>query len=85
MKAVDGPCADMDQGCKHCEELLQPYLDRELTGAERLEAEGHLQDCGYCAKRYHFEEDLRLYVRRCCDEPMSAELKQKLAALRTPL
>jgi anti-sigma factor (TIGR02949 family) len=72
-------------GCEKCEELLQPYLDRALTDAERAEAELHLQGCGYCSKRYHFEEDLRLYVRRCCEEPMPAALKQKLAELRTPL
>jgi Putative zinc-finger len=30
--------------CAKCEEQLQPYLDRELTDAERLEAEGHLDN-----------------------------------------
>jgi mycothiol system anti-sigma-R factor len=71
--------------CEKCEEMLQPYLDRELDETERREAETHLVECGYCRKRYHFEEDLRRFVRRCCDEPMPAELKAKLASLRTPL
>ena len=74
-----------DCGCSKCEELLQPYLDRELTEVERLEAETHLDDCGYCARRYRFESSLRMYVRKCCDEPMPVELKERLAALRTPL
>ena len=37
--------------CVKCEEQLQPYLDRELTDAERAEAEGHLDNCSYCRKR----------------------------------
>jgi mycothiol system anti-sigma-R factor len=71
--------------CEKCEEMLQPYLDRELNESERREAEGHLFQCGYCSKRYRFEEDLRRFVRSACDEPMPAELKAKLASLRTPL
>ena len=71
--------------CEKCEELLQPYLDRELDDAERREAESHLDDCGYCKKRYRFEESLRRYVRSACTEEMSPELKARLASLRTPL
>jgi anti-sigma factor RsiW len=71
--------------CEKCEELLQPYLDRELTDAERLEAEAHLDLCAYCRKRYRFEESLRRYVRQAWSEGMPPDLKEKLAALRTPL
>jgi hypothetical protein len=52
---------------------------------EQAEAEKHLAECEWCAKRYRFEEKLRQYVRVAGDEPMPPELKQKLAALRTPL
>jgi mycothiol system anti-sigma-R factor len=71
--------------CEKCEEVMQPFLDRVLIDTERAEAEQHLAGCGYCRRRYRFEESLRQYVRHCCDEPMPVELKQKLAALRTPL
>jgi anti-sigma factor (TIGR02949 family) len=71
--------------CQKCEEMLQPYLDRDLSDEERAEAETHLQSCSYCSKRYRFEESLRRYVRQAVAEPMPAELKQKLAELRTPL
>jgi len=64
---------------------MQPYMDRVLTDAERAEAEEHLNDCAYCRKRYRFEADLRQFVRQAFVEPMPAELKQKLADLRTPL
>ena len=71
--------------CVKCEEMLQPYLDRELTDTERAEAEVHLNACDYCRKRYRFEEALRRFVRQAAAEEMAPELKAKLAALRTPL
>jgi anti-sigma factor (TIGR02949 family) len=71
--------------CTQCEEMLQPYLDRVLSEEERIEAEDHLNRCAYCAKRYRFEESLRQFVRQAGSEPMPAELKAKLSALRTPL
>ena len=71
--------------CAACEEVLQPFLDRELNESERREAERHLAACGYCAKRYRFEETLRRFVRQATVEEMPLALKQKLQALRTPL
>lgn len=71
--------------CDECEQMLQPFLDRELSDAERAEAEAHLDNCSYCRKRYRFEEALRTFVRQAAVEEMPPSLKQKLAALRTPL
>ena len=75
---------DLD-ACAACEEVLQPYLDRVLTEDEYHEAEQHLEECGYCFKRYRFEVSLRQYVRIACREEMAPGLKQRLQALRTPL
>jgi mycothiol system anti-sigma-R factor len=72
--------------CAHCEEVMQQYMDRVLTDAERAEAEAHLDECAYCRKRYRFEETLRTFVRQAvAAEPVPVELKQKLLELRTPL
>jgi anti-sigma factor RsiW len=71
--------------CEQCEQLLQPFLDRDLSDEERLIAEDHLAGCEYCRKRYRFEEHLRRFVRQAVVEPMSPELKAKLSELRTPL
>jgi anti-sigma factor (TIGR02949 family) len=72
--------------CDGCEQMMQPYLDSALTDEQRAEAEAHLDACSYCRKRYRFEETLRVYVKRAAvEEPMPPELKQRLAALRTPL
>jgi anti-sigma factor (TIGR02949 family) len=71
--------------CDKCEELLQPFLDKQLSDEERAEAETHLELCSYCRKRYVFEERLRMFVRQAAVEEMPPDLKQKLAELRTPL
>ena len=73
-----------DCTCDHCDEVMQPYLDRQLTPEERAEAESHLNSCTYCGKRYTFETELRVYVKTACHEEMSPELKAKLVALRLP-
>ena len=70
--------------CEHCEEVMQPYLDRALTPEEHAEAEAHLDGCAYCRKRYRFESRLRVYLKTACREEMSPELKAKLVALRLP-
>jgi anti-sigma factor RsiW len=74
-----------DDPCAHCEEMMQPYLDHILSEEEKREAEMHLDECDWCRRRYRFEESLRVYVRQAVSEPMPAELKLKLAALRIPL
>ena len=71
--------------CRQCEEMLQPYLDRQLDERERAEAEEHLNACSYCRRRYVFEEKLRMYVRIAAAEPMPVELQERLSALRVEL
>jgi anti-sigma factor (TIGR02949 family) len=75
----------MMDDCEKCEQLIQPYLDRELDDSERAEAELHLDLCSYCRRRYVFEEKLRRYVRHTVVEPMPPDLKERLAALRIAL
>jgi anti-sigma factor (TIGR02949 family) len=71
--------------CEKCEEVLQPFLDRQLSDSEHAEAEAHLDNCSYCRKRYRFVATLRMYVRQAFAEQMPPDLKAKLSALRTPL
>lgn len=68
--------------CDKCEELLQGYLDRELTDDEVVIAEAHLNGCDYCRRRYRFEESLRVYVRTTAAERMPPGLMERLAQLR---
>ena len=76
--------------CRHCEDLLQPYLDRTLTAEEREIVQAHLGGCNRCARCYRLEEVLWKHVRNCCEEEVSTELasnglKQRLATLRSKL
>ena len=68
--------------CERCEELLQPYLDRDLAADEVEEAERHLGTCEYCRRRYRFEETLRRYVKTSAIERMPPGLMDKLHELR---
>jgi anti-sigma factor (TIGR02949 family) len=68
--------------CEKCEELLQPYLDRDLGDEEVAEAERHLGTCEYCRRRYRFEVSLRRYIRVSASERMPEGLRAKLAQLR---
>ncbi len=68
--------------CDKCEELLQGFLDRELTTPEVVLAESHLDGCDYCRRRYKFEESLRRYVKLSAVERMPPGLIEKLAQLR---
>jgi predicted anti-sigma-YlaC factor YlaD len=69
--------------CEQCEELLQGYLDRELSDGEVVLAESHLDGCDYCRRRYRFEEHLRRYVRTTAAERIPPGLLEKLEQLRT--
>jgi len=71
--------------CDKCEKLLQLYVDGELNEAEALDAEAHLERCGYCLRRFRFERQFRTRLRQLRAEPVSAELMVKLASLRAPL
>ena len=70
------------EDCEKCEELLQGFLDRELTPAEVTLAESHLDGCDYCLRRYKFEESLRRYVKLSAVERMPPGLLEKLGQLR---
>ena len=70
------------EDCEKCEELLQGFLDRELTPAEVVLAESHLDGCDYCRRRYKFEESLRRYVKLSAVERMPPGLLEKLGQLR---
>ena len=73
-----------DGDCEKCEELLQGYLDRDLTPEELTIVEGHWDGGEYCRGRYRFEAQLRRYIRTTASERMPAGLMAKLTELRGP-
>src|SRR4029450_8069335 len=51
-----GPMSEVDpRECDWCEEVLQPYLDRDLSEADRIKVTAHLAKCKWCDDRYKFE------------------------------
>jgi anti-sigma factor (TIGR02949 family) len=74
-----------DELCEWCEEVLQPFVDRDLTDAERQQAQKHLDACAYCKRRYRYEAELRRLVRQTVVEPMAPALKKRLSELRLEL
>jgi len=72
--------------CLETVRRLDAYVDRELSEAERVEVEKHLETCDGCLKRFQFEaavlDELRAKLRRVS---VPASLAERLrAALRRP-
>jgi len=63
----------MTMTCQECVDKLQPYLDRALTDAERLDVERHLTVCGHCAGSFRFESGVLRVVGRCCRATAASE------------
>jgi hypothetical protein len=73
----------MGCGCGDCEQMMQPYMDKVLSDEQVREAQEHLDGCPGCDKRFRFEAKLRMFVRVAVEEPISPELQQRLAGLRS--
>ena len=54
--------------CKQCYQLLDSYLDRELSGTEMAEVKLHLDHCPPCAKYFTFEESMLKFVKAKVNE-----------------
>ncbi len=63
----------MAMTCQECIDKLHPFLDRELTNAERAEVERHLEYCGECADAFQFESGILRTVERCCRSTYASE------------
>lgn len=63
----------MAMTCQECVDRLQPFLDRELSEAERLQVERHLDVCGHCANSFRFEAGVLRVVERCCRSTYASE------------
>lgn len=68
--------------CLETVRRLDDYLDRELSPAETIEVERHLETCDGCLKRFQFEgavlEELRVKLRHV---PIPATLAARLKSL----
>jgi len=70
----------MGEHCVEAVELLYHYLDGELTDDRRLLIQRHLDDCPPCFEAYDFEAELRVIVRRKCQDRVPEALVMRVAA-----
>jgi mycothiol system anti-sigma-R factor len=66
--------------CENSLHALYAYLDGELTDDRRAAIQRHLDGCQPCAEPYDFEAELRLVIRRKCQEQVPETLVAKVRA-----
>jgi len=64
--------------CENSLHELYAYLDGELTDERRAKIQHHLDECQPCAEPYDFEAELRILIRRKCQEQVPATLMDKV-------
>ncbi|MBN2621784.1 MAG: mycothiol system anti-sigma-R factor [Acidimicrobiales bacterium] len=69
-----------DPECQDALHQLYGYLDGELTDERREAIHRHLDGCQPCAEPYDFEAELRLVIRRKCQEQVPDSLMAKVRA-----
>jgi mycothiol system anti-sigma-R factor len=70
--------SESDSDCEGALHELYHFLDGELTEERRSAIEHHLNTCQPCAEPYDFEAELRLVIRRKCQEPVPESLLFKV-------
>ena len=66
--------------CQDSLHELYRYLDGELTDDRREVIQHHLDHCQPCAEPYDFEAELRMVIRRKCQEQVPDALMAKVKA-----
>ena len=64
--------------CNDALHQLYGYLDGELTDESRSVIQHHLDTCQPCAEPYDFEAELRMVIRRKCQEQVPESLLSKV-------
>lgn len=64
--------------CSHCMSKLDAFTDRELSDAEVVEVQHHLDDCPPCKDRFLFESDLKRLIKVSCQERAPESLRGKI-------
>ncbi len=59
--------------CRECMDQLEQFADRELSDAEVVKVQAHLDTCSPCMERYRFEASLKRVVRVCCEQDKAPE------------
>jgi anti-sigma factor (TIGR02949 family) len=72
--------------CKEIDSLVTPYVDGEITAAERAMVEAHLSVCPPCRQRAEAEANARQVLRsRGCQPCAPEQLRNRCRKATTPL
>lgn len=71
----------MTTGCRHFVPLLEPFRDGELSPADVVEVEAHLDECERCAERLRLGEALRVSLKQVvrADAPVTEAFQLRIA------
>jgi hypothetical protein len=70
--------------CEQFQELLSPYLDRELSLEKRREFEQHAKKCPECAELLALMREAQSALSEWPEPEISPELKSRLLAIGPP-
>lgn len=70
--------------CVEIQARLEQFVDRELSTAEAVEVQAHLDACPPCVRMYHFETSMRRLVRRACCESAPESLRARILGASEP-
>lgn len=68
------------QACQRMTNLLQPFVDDELTGSDREAVGEHLAECAHCRGEVQEQQQVRAALRSLDLEPASDELVARVRA-----
>jgi anti-sigma factor RsiW len=73
--------------CRRVRDLISPYLDQQLTGAEMLEMERHLRQCESCSVEWQTISEVKRMMRSLCvhqpEGPLDERIMMRIARART--
>lgn len=67
--------------CEHIEELLSPYLEKELSQEQTQAVAGHLETCSGCRELLSLMQEVSLSLASFPEIEVSRELQSRLHAL----
>lgn len=67
-------------GCRHFVPLLEPFRDGELSPAQVVEVEAHLDECERCAERVRLGDALRVSLKQMVqvDAPVTSAFEDRI-------
>lgn len=77
---------DAEADCRSFLARLYLYLDGEIDALERADLDRHLEECAGCLRHLDFERDLKVLIRRKCQEqPPPAVVERMRIQIRSYL